>query len=335
MTPPTIELVRVRGTHREVGHQLGEAGRQQIRRTVETSWNELPAGRSKADQLALAAEYRAFTAPRLPWLIEELDACAEGAGVDPLEFFAASMEEIWYEPYGPRTGGRCSDMVAGPTATSDGHLVVAHNNDLRPEAEEDIAALEISVPGDPVIFQLGGISRSHQVLEMMRASSLDPMIAMALRTDRASSYNNVLTSSDGGVANVEGSATDAEITGLDARGHLAHTNNYVCDRMLPFEGDIEYAPLSQVRYERARELLAAEPAASLTMDRLRELLSDHETKPQSLCKHPEFGTPTSKTVFWCVADVTDGRIRFGRGNPCDSVAQEYLFEAYAGREAAA
>ena len=54
-----------------------------------------------------------------------------------------------------------------------------------------------------------------------------------------------------------------------------------------------------------------EPAASLTMDRLRELLSDHATKPQSLCKHPEFGTPTSKTVFWCVADVTDGRIRFG------------------------
>ena len=363
MTPPTIELVRVRGTHGEVGHQLGEAGRQQIRRTVETSWNELPSGRSKADQLALAAEYRAFTAPRPPGLVVYPPPAPFGAGVDPLEFFAASMEEIWYEPSGPRTDGRCSDMVAGPAATSDGHLLAAHNNDLRPEAEDDITALEISVPGDPVIFQLGGIpwlsvgwnaaglsltgnelspndervgiSRSHQVLEMMRASSLDQMITTALRTDRASSYNNVLTSSDGGVANVEGSATDAEITGLDARGHLAHTNNYVCDRMLPFEGDTEYAPLSQVRYERARELLAAEPAASLTMDRLRELLSDHETRPQSLCKHPEFGTPTSKTVFWCVADVTDGRIRFGRGNPCDSVAQEYLFESYAGREAAA
>ena len=95
MTPPTIELVRVRGTHREVGHQLGEAGRQQIRRTVETSWNELPSGRSRADQLALAAEYRAFTAPRLPWLIEELDAGAQGAGGDPHELLAVSMEGIW------------------------------------------------------------------------------------------------------------------------------------------------------------------------------------------------------------------------------------------------
>ncbi len=363
MTPTPIELVRVQGTHREIGLQLGEAGREQIRRTVENSWDELPAGRSKADQLELAATYRAFTAPRLPWLIEELDACAEGAGVDPLEFFAVSMEEIWYEPYGPRTDGRCSDMVAGPAATGDGHLLVAHNNDLRPEAEADITALEISVPGDPVIFQLGGIpwlsvgwnaaglsltgnelspndervgiSRSHQVLEMMRASSFDQMVAMALRTDRASSYNNVLTSADGGVANVEGSATDAEVTGLDTRGHLAHTNNYVCDRMLSFEGDREYALLSQVRYQRARELLAAEPPASLTMDRLRQFLTDHETRPQSLCKHVEFGTPTSKTVFWCVADVTDGRIRYGRGNPCDSVAQEYVFESYAGREAAA
>jgi hypothetical protein len=170
---------------------------------------------------------------------------------------------------------------------------------------------------------------------MMRARSLDEMVAMALRTDRASSYNNVLTSFDGGLANVEGSATDAEVTGLDERGHLAHTNNYVCDRMLPYEGDTEYAPLSQLRYERACELLSAEAPASLTVDRLRELLSDHQTRPQSLCKHPEFGTPTSKTVFWCVADVTDGRVRYGRGNPCDSIAQEYVFESYAGREAAA
>ena len=124
MTPPTIELVRVAGTHREVGLQLGEAGREQIRRTVETSWDELPCGRSKADQLALADEYRAFTAPRLPWLLEELDACAEGAGVDPLEFFAVSMEEIWYEPYGPRIEGRCSDLVAGPSATSHGESLL-------------------------------------------------------------------------------------------------------------------------------------------------------------------------------------------------------------------
>jgi isopenicillin-N N-acyltransferase-like protein len=362
-TPPTLPVIRVEGTHREVGLQMGEAVRDDIRAEVDGAWDDLPAGRSKEDQLALAADYRAFTEPRLPWLIDELDGCAEAAGVDRLEFFACTMEEIWYEPRAPRTEGRCSDLVAGPAATADGHLLVAHNNDLSPSAEPKIVALEKRVAGDPVVLQLGGIpilsvgwnsaglsltgnelspndervgiSRDHQVLEMIRARSLDDMVAAALRPDRASSYNNVLTSADGGVANVEGSATDAEVTGLDERGHLAHTNNYVCDRMLRYEGDDEYAPLSQTRYDRARELLAAAPPRSLTMDRMRELLADHETKPQSLCKHPEFGTPTSKTVFWCVADVTDGRIVFGRGNPCDSVAQEYVFEEWPGREAAA
>ena len=150
MPPSTIELVRVAGTHREVGLQMGEAGRERIRHTVESAWDELPSERTKAEQLALAATYRAFTAPRLPWLLEELD-------VEPLELFATSIEEIWYEPYGARTDGRCSDLVAGPTATADGHLLVAHNNDLRPETEDEITALEVRVPGDPVVFQLGGI----------------------------------------------------------------------------------------------------------------------------------------------------------------------------------
>lgn len=356
MTPPEIQIHRVSGSRREVGAQLGEIGRDAIRRDVASSFEELPAGRTREDQLALAAEYRAFAEPRLPWLLEELDACAEAAGVDPLAFFACSIEELWYEPYAARTQGRCSDVVAGPAATADGHLLVAHNNDLRPEAEAEIVALEISVPGDPTVFQLGGIpwlsvgwnaaglsltgnelspndervgiSRSHQVLEMMRARTLVEMVAMSLRPDRASSYNNVLTSAGGGVANVEGSATDAEVTGLDDAAHLVHTNHYVCDRMLGYEGDPGYALRSAVRYGRARALIAAAPPGSVTEDSLRAILSDHETKPDSICRHPEFGTPREKTVFWCVADVTEGRITFGRGNPCDSAAQTYAFADY-------
>jgi isopenicillin-N N-acyltransferase like protein len=353
MTPPAIPIHRVAGSHREVGRQMGEIGRDGIRASVEGSFDDLPPGRTREQQLALAAGYRAVTEPLLPWLMEELDACADAAGVDRQAFFAASMEEIWYEPRVHATQGRCSDLVAGPRATANGHLLVGHNNDLRPEAEDEIVGLEISVPGDPVVFQLGGIpwlsvgwnsaglsltgnelspndervgiSRSHQVLEMMRARSIDEMLAMSLRSERASSYNNVLAAADGTVANVEGSATDAEVTGLDDDDHLVHTNHYVCDRMVPFEGDPVYAKRSAVRLERARVLLAAAPPGSVTLDGMRAMLADHETKPDSLCRHPEFGTPREKTVFWCVADVTEGRVTFGRGNPCDSQAQTYAF----------
>jgi isopenicillin-N N-acyltransferase-like protein len=85
-----------------------------------------------------------------------------------------------------------------------------------------------------------------------------------------------------------------------------------------------------VRFERARTLLAEQPPASITETTLRTVLSDHEGAPDSICRHPAPGdAEASKTVFWCIADVTDGRITFGRGNPCDSVAQDYAFAPYA------
>ena len=118
-----------------------------------------PAGRTRADQLALAARYRSLTADAMPWLLEEMDGAAEGADVDPLALFACSVEEIWYEPRTPGGGaaidGRCSDLVATPPATADGHVLVAHNNDLSPRYRDELVAIERRVPGDPAVFTIG------------------------------------------------------------------------------------------------------------------------------------------------------------------------------------
>jgi len=90
-------------------------------------------------------------------------------------------------------------------------------------------------------------------------------------------------------------------------------------------GDPVYAERSAIRYRRAAELLAAHPDGGVTEDGIREILSDHEHAPDSLCRHETSDHDGSVTCFWCIADVTDMRITFGRGNPCDSVAQEYVF----------
>jgi hypothetical protein len=92
------------------------------------------------------------------------------------------------------------------------------------------------------------------VREQLTARTLDEAVAMALRPDRASSYNTVFAHRDGRVVNVEGSATDAEITTISAAGTLAHTNHYACERMRRFEGDPAYAVRSSVRL-RGAELL--------------------------------------------------------------------------------
>ncbi|MCJ7710310.1 MAG: C45 family peptidase [Chloroflexi bacterium] len=355
-----IPFLVVSGSHREVGRQVGLATAEVLREAV--AFDEaLPAGRSRADQLNLAARYREVTLAATPWLVEELDGAAEGAGVDPLALFAASIEEIWtVRPSQATAGlgvdGRCSDLVAAPPATPDGHVWIAHNNDLSAASEAAVIAIEWRVPGEPVVFSLGigpwisvgwnsaglsltgnelapnderiGIPRLPMVREQLTAHSLDEAVAMALRPDRASSYNTVFAHRDGRVVNVEGSATDVEVTGPSAAGTLAHTNHYVCERMLGYEGDPAYAKKSAVRLGRALELLdgpaGAGPAAgSLGPEQLLAAISDHATSP-SICRHDD-GSETSATAFWCLADVTAGEIRYGLGAPCKGLEARYRF----------
>jgi isopenicillin-N N-acyltransferase like protein len=360
-----LPFLRVAGSHREVGRQVGEATASTIRAAVEFG-GQLPPGRTLEAQLALAARHRDVTLRATPWLVDEVDGAAEGAGVDALALFAASIEEIWSSqpsPGGMGAGaprpfrhGRCSDLVAAPPATDDGHVWVAHNNDLAPSSEAEGVALEWRVPGEPVVFSLGtgpwisvgwnsaglsltgnelspnddriGVPRLLMVREQLTATTLDEAVAMALRPDRASSYNTVFAHRDGRVVNVEGSATDAELTTPRAAGTLAHTNHYACERMLRYEGDPAYARKSSVRLARALELLDGPASAgpmpgSITGDALLAALSDHATSP-SICRHDD-GVETAVTCFWCLADVSAGVVHYGRGNPCHGNRAEYRF----------
>jgi isopenicillin-N N-acyltransferase-like protein len=308
------------------------------------------------EQLGLAERYREVTVAAYPWYAEELEGMAAGADVDPVALFACVIEEIWYVPYARRIHGRCTDLVAVPPATEDDRVLVAHNNDMSRAYQDELVAIEYAVPGEPTVFGIGngvwlscgwndagismtgnelaplderiGVPREVQYRAMLRQPTLDRAVGEALRHDRASSYNQVLVTSAGDVANVEGSATDAEITTVDERGHLVHTNHYVCDRMVRYEGDPEYAVRSARRYARASELLASSEPGTVTAATMRDYLSDHRGEPDSLCRHPE-RTPGSPyaTTFWWIADLTEMRLEFGRGNPCDSIAQEHRFLA--------
>lgn len=355
-----LPFLVVEGSHREVGRQVGVATAPSLREAVAFD-AVLPPGRTRAGQLALAARYRDATLAATPWLVDEIDGAAEGAGVDPLALLAASVEEIWsvrpsQATAGVPVDGRCSDLVAAPPATPDGHVWVAHNNDLAPASEAAVIAVEWRVPGEPVVLSLGigpwisvgwnaaglsltgnelspnderiGVPRLLMVREQLTAETLDQAVAMALRPDRASSYNTVFAHRDGRVVNVEGSATDAEVTGPSSAGTLAHTNHYACDRMCRYEGDPAYARRSKVRLGRALELLDG-PAGegpvpgAVGPEELAAFLADHATSP-SICRHDD-GAEVSVTVFWCLADVTAGEIRYGRGPRCHGEEATYRF----------
>jgi isopenicillin-N N-acyltransferase-like protein len=334
----SIPVIRVAGTHREAGAAIGTATRDDVRRSVE--------GAQFDPDIVL--RYRGASVKHLPWVVEELDAAARAAEVDPLALFAGAVLELSTFSQ-TKVPARCTDVAAVPTLTADGHLLVAHNNDLSAGDENEVVAIEWKVEGEPTIFTLGlgpwisvgwneaglsitgnevapkdegvGIPRLLQVRDVLTRTTLTEATRAILHPARASSYNWVVAQDDV-VMSIEGSATAAEPIAPAEDGTLAHTNHYVHPEMVDFEASAS-SEGSAARLQRAKELMTESLEEAVTRTRLREILSDHEGS-EPLCRHGS-APGDSQTAFWCIADVTARTVMYGRGNPCDSEAQLYVF----------
>ena len=150
MPPDPLPLVRAAGTHSEVGAQIGSASASAVARTAAAVTDE---------ELAAARPYREVTARELPWLVEELDAVADGAGADRMRVFAASIEELASLDGGD---GACSDMVARPRPSAPSAAVV---NDVDIEKKRMVPDSRVtrivpsSVPGTFTRFTATSASR--------------------------------------------------------------------------------------------------------------------------------------------------------------------------------
>jgi isopenicillin-N N-acyltransferase-like protein len=350
-------MLRVGGTHEDVGTQIGLACGAAIRRVTAFTPDQLPRERSLAEQLALADEFREVTAEAIPWILIELDAAADAAEVDRRHLFAASIEEIWpgrdTTARAPTPAFRgCTDIAATSPALSGDGILVAHNNDLPAIIQGDMIAVEWSAEGAPTVFSLGvgpwlsaawnssgvsitgnelapnddrvGIPRLLLMTAVSRAATLAEAKKLVGHERRASSYNWIIADRHGRVACLEGSATAMVEMGVDDRGLLHHENHYTQPAMRQYERNVENAARSAARGQRVAVLLDALEPGSVTVERLRGILADHEGAPESICRHPA-QPDDMQTVFWAVADPGRGQVHYGLGPPCTTPAHHYDF----------
>lgn len=341
-----IPVLRVAGSHRQVGEQIGRACQAQLLHSLERARANPPAGLGWGDMRAAAEPYLAATRQALPWVAEELAGVAAGAQIDLLDLFPLAVEEIWVDP---APAQRCSDFAAGPPATADGRVWLAHNNDLSASAGERLVAVEWHVEGQPPLFTIGvggifisigynaaglsltgnelspndnrvGVPRLLIVRDILAQRTAQAAIQAALSPQRASSYNNLVAHIDGTIVNVEGSATDHAL--LYAQdGWTVHTNHYVAPSMLRYEEDPAEIAGSARRYQRAADLMARRDGP-VTPAMLRGFLADREGAPDCLCKIDG----AVRTVFWCIIALGQGRISYGR-DPRGVGQQEFAFTA--------
>ena len=345
-----IPIVEARGTHREVGQQIGQACKAGIRTTVAGLQDDLPAGVTWNALLQQSARYLEFSRQVYPQYVDELEGIAEGADMLFEEVFLSMCEELWESA----AWRGCTDMAARGRATKDGSTLIAHTNDLLPRAEEHLVLLKIQTENEPEFlgissggiaisagFNAAGISLTGNQLDnndihpgvprllgvraILASRHLSEAMDHCLLLQRASSYNNVLADSNGEVYSMEGSATDCEPIYIE-EDILAHANHYLSPAMRHFEADRNSIGNSVLRYNRAMRLLR-ENYGQLTPELFQKLLGDHAGYPTSICKH---GTETV-TVFSIIIQLENLRAWIGRGRACETEYVEYRLVPYQGK----
>jgi len=341
-------MIEARGSHREVGQQIGQGCRAQIRGMLTNLRDHMPNGIAWSEMLQESKRYLEYSREIYPQYIDELEGIAEGAEAPFDEIFLSMCEELWESAAWKRG---CTDMAARGRATLDGSTLVAHTNDLLSQSEENLVLLKIQAGDEPEFlgispggiaisagFNAAGISLTGNQLDnndirpgvprllvvraIMAARYLSEAMDHCLLPQRASSYNNVLADANGEVYCMEGSATDCEPIYIE-NDILVHANHYVSPAMRRFETDRNSLSNSVQRHNRAMRLLR-EHYGRLTPELFQKLLADHAGYPTSICKH---GRETV-TVFSIIIHLEGLCAWIGRGRACETEYVEYQLEPY-------
>jgi isopenicillin-N N-acyltransferase-like protein len=341
-----IPIIHVKGTHYQVGFQIGTHMKSQLIELIQNSkeyvedetdlnWNDIRA----QSQIFLE-----FSRKYMPEYIEEIQGASDATGIELVDLFTEMCEEIFSKNY---LKG-CSDLIASGDVTVDGSVLAAHNNDTSPYLEKYAVVVHYQVDGEPEILAVGygglgisvgynssgisltgnelsmndmkmGVPRMLLVRKILSARTIGEAIDAAIFQPRASNYNQVITDENGEIYSIEGSGTDYEAL-YAADGYLVHTNHYVSPRMRKYELDPRDITTSMVRYNRANRLMKNNKG-KISVDLLRGFLKDHVNRPGSLCRHGE----EVKTTFSIIINLSTKTMLLARGNPCESEYYEYTF----------
>lgn len=346
MNPPSLSLIRIKGSPRERGQQQGENARSQILRALDRYREVIPKATKLTWEEALreARKFLPYGEEAFPQFVEETRGIAEGAGVAFPEIWTLNCYEGLSEVQ-KRVWG-CTSLAIRSDHTANGHVLLAHNEDWNSvdqggvyliQAEPDDGPAFIGMTYGPHLVNIGlnaegigvaidsvyptdgrvGVPRVLFSRAVLSACTIGQAIRACVPKLRAGGYNYLLADSHGELYNVETSASTHNILYGEA-GWLAHTNHYLSPRMQALEEPGTYAS-SHVRLNRVRRLLK-ETLGQVTIEGLQTILRDHVNYPDSICGHQDPKDPPHErdmTIVSLVMDLTEQVLWAAPGPPCE------------------
>lgn len=341
---PAVLLIEASGSPATIGEAVGRALQPFLPDAIARHRHELALrGIAWERALELARRFRDDLEGNLPRTAEELHAVARASGVDVDALVSLNaLQETLFLARRIRVDEGCTSLAVPAAATSDGSVLLAHNEDALPCRHEQVYVLRAQPIDEPafVAFAYGGLFSYQGVNELgigstgnalsvtdirigvpklflyrevLRATTLAEAIRTTLLPERANGNNHL-------IATAEGELYDVEVTGrqsaLQYVGNtpFAHTNHVLAPELRAVE---EGETLdSQLRRNRAQRLLDL-GAGRHTVETLQSLLRDHANQPNAICKHLD---PTAdratRTIAGSIIDVMRRELWIAPGAPC-------------------
>lgn len=358
MTQKRIPLIEVKGNHKEIGQQIGEACRPQIQHSIEnakklvdTAYDEIQLTWDNAQMQS--RKYIPFAEERYPQYVEEMLGIAEGANVEFDHIAVVNVMEAVTSDALHLT--KCTSMAVNQQLTLNGTVLVAHNEDWVPEDEPDVFLIHAKPNDEPPFLAMTygallpnigfnaygiaqccdsvypedsriGIPRVIVSRAVLAAKTPDEALRNTLVSHRAAGYNHLIAHESGELYNVEVSAREfALLYGED--GFLAHTNFYLDSLMHTIEDEPDELISARIRYYRALRLLKMK--SHHTIETLQSILRDHVNYPDSICNHATGGNPLDreKTITSLIIDLSNRKLLAASGNPCEADYDLYELSA--------
>jgi isopenicillin-N N-acyltransferase-like protein len=340
--------LEVRGTPREMGRQIGEGAREEVRQFCEVALQRvnkfMRVSRASAMQIVMgsipyAEEYSSE-------MVEELRGIAEGADV-PFEDVMLLQVRNQLQP---ESDAGCTSLAMALSPVGN---IVAQNWENDPLLDEFTIVLTRRPIGKPAVMtvtQAGliayigvnstgiglclntlpaparklGVPHYFTVRGIYESGSLADAVTAVRRAHRAIPANIMLATPQG-PADLEVTIDDIHVIRDQESAGIAHTNHCKHPALEATNRQFPELIQSHARDRRMHELIDFRAGKGSSMETIKDALRDHEDYPRSICRHANDDPVTGfwQTVFSVIIETDQRRMHITRGTPCDHPYETY------------
>jgi len=343
--------IEVFGAPAEMGRQIGEAARTEVRGFCEMAMDHIrqTVSISREKAMSVASKCLTLAAAYSRETMQEVRGVAEAANVSTGELMLLQVRNQLLDEV---DSGCTSLSCAQVEGVQHGGMVLAQNWDNDPDLDPFTIVLTRRPMGKPALMcvtQAGlvayfgfnehgigvcmntlpapkrdlGVPHYFILREVYEKRSLDEAVASVRRARRAVPINMMMATPQG-PADLEITIDDVHVLTDPHSRCLTHTNHCLHTGLRAINGQFPELIQSGARIRRIEALLGGN-GEFLRLEDIKSALRDHANYPTSICRHknddPAFGF--WKTVFSVIIEPGAQRMHISRGNPCEHAYETY------------